>query len=151
MTPLVRRCLFAAAGGAVAALGLIALPAHPPWCAGLECFLPDLVLVPVALVTAALLAWGVLALGRVPQSWLVALVGPLTVLAMVTTAARLLSLDSPDLPGKALFLGTVELAYVAAAVVTADTVRTAWRVAVGLPMVVLFGWGVLAPIVAAAF
>ena len=134
---LIRRCLVAAVGGLLAALALLLVP--PGICGGPACLIVSFVLVPALLFGAGLLAWILLALGRVRPSWPVALVGPLAVLSLLMTVI-----------GRENFVGffvAVPLCYAYAALVTADGWPLAWRVALASPGVVLFAWGVVLPIV----
>ena len=67
--------------------------------------------------------------------------GLLVALAVFTTVLK---------PGESSFLvfsAVVAGCYALAALVTADGLPLAWRVALGSPAVVLFAWGVVLPIV----
>ena len=134
---LIRRCLVAAVGGLLAALALLLVP--PGLCGGPACLILGLVIVPALLFGAAVLAWVLLALGRVRPSWPVALVGPLAVLALTTTVVNPSNMVA--------FFAVVPGCYAYAALVTADGLPFAWRVALASPGVVLFAWGVVLPIV----
>ncbi|MEQ0560546.1 hypothetical protein ABJI51_15775 [Amycolatopsis sp. NEAU-NG30] len=72
---LVRRCLVAAASGLLATLALSAFP-YQAICTGPACVIVGLLLVPLAVFGAAVVAW-VLAL---PRGWRVALASPVVVL-----------------------------------------------------------------------
>jgi len=137
---LVRRCLVAAVSGVLAALAMRALP-DLDLCTGSECFFVAILVGPLLLFGAALLAWALMALAHIRPSWPVALGGPVVVLALVTTVFDL---------AESTFLGfsaVVAGCYALAALVTADGLPRAWRVALAAPVVVLFGWGVVLPIV----
>ncbi|WP_410669585.1 hypothetical protein [Amycolatopsis sp. cmx-4-68] len=136
---LLRRCLVAAVSGLLATLALRAFPASH-LCVGPACLLVGLLVVPLVLFGAALLAYALLALARVRPAWPVALVGPLAALAVFTTV-----LD-PKGPFP-VFAAVVAGCYALAALVTADGLPRAWRVALASPVVVLFAWGVVLPIV----
>jgi hypothetical protein len=137
---LVRRCLVAAASGLVATLVLWAFP-YREMCTGPACLVIAMFVVPLAVFGAALIAYVLLALARVRPAWPVALIGPLIVLSLVTTVLDLVACPFP------LFCAVVAGCYVLAALVTADALPRAWRVALASPVVVLFGWGVVLPIV----
>lgn len=139
---LVRRCLVSAGSGVLAMLAMTLVPAGD-WCTGASCMFVGVVAVPLLVMGAALLAWLVMGLARVREAWQVALGGPLAVLALVTTV-----LDMSSTP-MVWYLGVIAACYALAAAVTAEHVPRAWRVALASPMVVLFGWGVVLPIVAA--
>jgi hypothetical protein len=137
---LVRRCVVAAASGLLATVAMRALP-DLDLCIGAACFIVGLLVVPLVLVGGALVAYLLLALARVRPAWPVALVGPLAVLAVFTTVLE---------PGAASFFtasAVVAGCYAFAALVTADGLPRVWRVALAVPVVVLFGWGVVLPIV----
>ncbi|WIY05621.1 hypothetical protein QRX60_17855 [Amycolatopsis mongoliensis] len=138
----VRRCLVAAASGLLATLALrvFQLP-YQDLCTGAACFLVALLVVPLVLLGGALLAYVLMALARVRPAWPVALGGPFAVLALITTV-----LDVGEVPYWA-FSAVVAGCYLLAALVTADELPPAWRVALASPVVVLFGWGVMLPIV----
>jgi hypothetical protein len=138
---LVRRCLVSAGSGALAALAMTLVPAQD-WCTGAACLLVGVVAVPLLLMGAALLAWLLMGLARVRESWQVAIGGPLAVLALVTTVLDMTT-------SIAWYLGVIAACYALAAAVTAEQVPRAWRVALASPVVVLFGWGVVLPIVSA--
>jgi hypothetical protein len=137
--PLVRRCLIAAVSGLLAVLAMNALP-DLDLCTGAQCIFVGIVVGPLVLFGAALLAWVLMALARVRPAWPVALGGPVVVLALVTTV-----LDMAEWPFPA-FSAAVAGCYALAAAVTADELPRAWRVALVSPVVVLFGWGVVLPI-----
>ncbi|SEF27625.1 hypothetical protein SAMN05421837_103965 [Amycolatopsis pretoriensis] len=134
---LVRRCLVAAASALLAALAVNAFPADD-LCVGAGCMLVGLFVAPLIVLGAALLAYALMALGRVRPAWPVALAGPITLLAVVTTV------DVGTFP---VFAAAAAACYAYAALVTADGLPNAWRVALGSPVVVLFAWGVVWPIV----
>ncbi|MCR6484071.1 hypothetical protein M8542_14710 [Amycolatopsis sp. OK19-0408] len=133
---LVQRCLVAAASALLACLAMNALPADD-LCVGAACMVVGLVVAPLMVFGAALLAYALMALGRVRPAWPVALAGPVTVLAVVATV------DPGTFPG---FVAVAAACYAYAALVTADELPNAWRVALGSPVVVLFAWGVVLPI-----
>ncbi|WP_290049754.1 hypothetical protein [Amycolatopsis solani] len=135
---LVRRCLVAAVSGVLGTLALWALPAKD-LCTGAACFFVALLAVPLMVLGAGLLAYALMALARVRPAWPVALVGPATLLAVTTTVVVPGSLPA--------FLALIAGSYAFAALVTADELPNAWRVALAAPVVVLFGWGVVLPIV----
>ncbi|SFW63623.1 hypothetical protein [Amycolatopsis australiensis] len=137
---LVRRCLVAAASGLLATLALRAFP-FSAVCTGPACMIVGLLVVPLVLFGAAMLAWALLALARVRPAWPVALGGPLVALALFTTV-----LDMAECP-LPVFCAVVTGCYALAALVTADGLPRVWRVALGSPVVVLFAWGVVLPIV----
>jgi hypothetical protein len=134
---LVRRCLIAAASGLLAPLALWALPVKD-LCTGAACFFVALVAVPLMVLGVALLAYALMALARVRPAWPVALGGPLVCLSLFTTV-----LDLSSFPVAA---AVVAGSYAFAALVTADGLPRAWRIALASPVVVLFGWGVVLPI-----
>jgi hypothetical protein len=136
---LVRRCLVAAASGLVATLALMA-GSNLRLCTGAACLLVGLLVVPLVLFGAALLAYLLMALARVRPAWRVALVGPLAALSVFTTV-----LD-PKGPFP-VFAAVVAGCYALAALVTAGELPRAWRVALVTPVMVLFAWGVVLPIV----
>ncbi|MFI5591358.1 hypothetical protein ACIA5G_40345 [Amycolatopsis sp. NPDC051758] len=137
---LVRRCLIAAVSGVLAALALKALP-DVHLCTGVECIFVGVLVGPLLLFGAALLAWALMALARIRPSWPVALGGPVVLLALLTTVLDLAEVSF------LMFSVAVAGCYALAALVTADELPRAWRVALGAPVVVLFGWGVVLPIV----
>jgi hypothetical protein len=139
---LLRRCLVAAASAALAAFAMTLVPDRD-WCTGTSCILLGIVVGPLMLMAAALLAWLIMGLARVRDAWQVALGGPLVMLALGTTV-----LDMSTWP-VAGALVVVAACYALAAFVTADTPPRAWRVALVSPVVALFGWGVVVPIVLA--
>jgi hypothetical protein len=132
-----QRCLIAAASGLLATLALDAFPADD-LCVGAACMIVGLFIAPLMLFGAALLAYVLMALGRVRPAWPVALAGPVTLLAVVTTV------DVGTFP---VFAAAVAGSYALAALVTADGLPRAWRIALASPVVVLFAWGVVLPIV----
>lgn len=137
---LVRRCLVAAASGLLATLAMRAFP-YRDMCTGPACLLVGMLVIPLVLFGAALLAYVLMALARLRPAWPVALGGPLAALAVFTTVLE---------PGESSFLvfsAVVAGCYALAALVTADGLPLAWRVALGSPAVVLFAWGVVLPIV----
>ncbi len=134
---LVRRCLVAAACGPLATLALWALPAKD-LCTGAACFLVALVAVPLMVLGVALLAYALMALAGVRPAWPVALGGPFVGFSLFTTV-----LHPSSFP---VFAAVVAGCYALAAFVTADGLTNAWRVALGSPVVVLFAWGVVWPI-----
>ncbi len=136
-----RRCLAAGGAGVVAALTVTQVPTTG-WCTGGGCVLLPFVLVPLVLLAAVLLAWAVMGVARVPRAWPVALVGPLVVLALTTTL-----LSGVWTWPLAVYVVVVAACYVLAALVTSDALPRGWRVALVSPVVVLFGWGVLLPLV----
>ncbi|WP_103355450.1 hypothetical protein [Amycolatopsis sp. CA-128772] len=137
---LICRCLIAAVSGLLAALALRVVPISG-LCTGPACLLVGMVVAPLVLFGAAALAWVLLALARVRPAWPVALVGPLTVLAVVTTVTGWEAFW--------VFAAVAAASYAFAALVTADGLPRAWRVAPALPVVVLFAWGVVLPIIRA--
>jgi hypothetical protein len=136
---LVRRCLAAATSGLLATLALRAFP-YRDLCTGPACLLVGLLVIPLALFGAALLAYVLMALARVRPAWPVALGGPLVGLSLFTTVLDM----SSSFP---VFAGVVAGCYALAALVTADGLPRAWRVALASPVVVLFAWGVVLPVV----
>ena len=136
---LVRRCLVAAASGLVATLALMAFP-YRDTCTGAACLVIAMLVIPLVAVGAALIAYALMALARVRPAWPVALIGPLAVLSLVTTVLDLVTCPFP------VFCVAVAGCYALAALVTADGLPNAWRVALGSPVVVLFAWGVIWPI-----
>jgi hypothetical protein len=137
---LVRRCLVAAVTGLVATLVLWALP-YRELCTGPACLVIAMFVVPLAVMGVALIAYVLLALARVRPAWPVALGGPLVVLSLVTTVLDLVACPFP------LFCVVVAGCYAFAALVATDALPLAWRIALVSPVVVLFGWGVVLPIV----
>ncbi|MDT7800493.1 MAG: hypothetical protein QOI78_3926 [Actinomycetota bacterium] len=137
---LVRRCPAAAGAGVVAALTVTSAPTTG-WCTGGSCVLLGFVLVPLVLLAAVLLAWAVMGLAQVRPAWQVALAGPLIVLSLTTTL-----LGSMWTWPLAVYVVVVAACYVLAALVTSAALPRVWRVALALPVVVLFGWGVLLPL-----
>lgn len=135
---LVQRCLVAAVSGLLAALAVNEFPAKD-LCVGAACMIVGLFLAPLMLFGAALLAYALMALGRVRPAWPVALAGPVTIVAVTTTV-----IDIPSFP---VFAAVAAACYAFAALVTADGLPDGWRLALGSPVVVLFAWGVLLPIV----
>ncbi|WP_372663120.1 hypothetical protein [Amycolatopsis kentuckyensis] len=134
---LILRCVVAAASGLLATLALWALPAKD-LCAGSACFFVALLAVPLMVLGAALLAYALMALARVRPAWPVALGGPFVGLSLLTTV-----LHPSSFP---VFAAVVAGCYALAALVTADGLPNPWRVALGSPVVVLFAWGVVWPI-----
>ncbi|WP_410641183.1 hypothetical protein [Amycolatopsis sp. lyj-346] len=130
---LIRRCLVAAAGVVLAAL----VPQVVPWrlCDGPACLIVGIIAVPALVFGVALLAWAIMAVGRIRPAWPVALGGPLVFFALVSTVA--------DLPNTVVFFVVAAASYAYAALVTADALPRAWQVALAAPVVVLFVWGVV--------
>ncbi|MEV6621404.1 hypothetical protein AB0M83_18960 [Amycolatopsis sp. NPDC051106] len=135
---LVRRCLIAAVSALIAALALKAAPVSD-LCTGPECLLIGLVVGPLLVFGAASLAWVLMALARLRPAWPVALAGLATLPAVLTTVV--------DVGSFPVFAAVAAACYAFAALVTADGLPVAWRVALGAPVVVLFAWGVVRPIV----
>jgi hypothetical protein len=135
----VRRCSVAAVSALISALALKAAPVSD-LCTGPACLLIGLVVAPLLVFGAASLAWVLMALARLRPAWPVALVGPLVGLSLFTTV---LDMSSPF----PVFAAVVTGCYALAALITADGLPRAWRVALGSPVVVLFVWGVVLPIV----
>jgi hypothetical protein len=133
---LVRRCLVAAVAGALVALTPLALTPQVVGrlCEGPGCWILSFYLVPILFFGLALLAWALMALGRVRPAWPVALAGPVVMLALSTTVL--------DLSSFAVFSAVVAACYAFAALVTSDALPQVWQVALGAPVVVLFVWGV---------
>ncbi|SED67476.1 hypothetical protein SAMN04489727_8849 [Amycolatopsis tolypomycina] len=129
---LVRRCLVAAVAVVLAAL----VPQVVPWriCDGPGCLLVSIVAVPLLVFGVALLAWVIMAVGRVRPAWPVALGGPLVFFALVSTVV--------DVPGIVVFFVVAAASYAFAALVTAEAPPRAWQVALAAPVVVLFVWSV---------
>ncbi|QKV78032.1 hypothetical protein [Amycolatopsis sp. Hca4] len=136
---LVHRCLAAAVAGALATL---VLKAFSPLelCSGPACFYVAVLAVPIMFSAGTAVAWGLMALARLRPAWPVAVVGPFVTLGLLTTVVDLGKWPFP------LVSAAVGGGYAVAAVITADEVPRAWRVALGLPVVVLFAWGVVLPI-----
>ena len=130
----VRRCLVSAAGGVLAALVLLVVPAH--LCTGSGCLVVPILQEPLLLAGAWLLSLLVMALGRVRPAWPVALAGPPVALALVIAVVGVAGWP------KAVTLPVVAVGYAFAAVVTAAGLPVGWRVALVTPMVVLFVWSV---------
>lgn len=135
---LVRRCLVAAASGLLATLAVTAFP-YREMCTGAACLIVAMLVIPLVLFGAALLAYVLMALARVRPAWPVALGGPLVGLSLFTTV---LDMSSPF----PVFAAVVAGCYALAALVTADGLPRAWQIALASPVVVLFGWGVVLPI-----
>ncbi|WP_410618534.1 hypothetical protein [Amycolatopsis sp. cmx-8-4] len=134
-----RRCLVAGGAGVVAALTVTQVPTTG-WCTGGGCVLLPVVLVPLVVLAAVLLAWAVMGVARVRRAWQVALGGPLVALALTATLSGMRTWPL------VLYFPVVAACYVLAALVTSDALPQAWRVALVSPVVVLFGWGVLLPL-----
>jgi hypothetical protein len=133
----VHRCLVAAVAGALVAQTpqLLTRQVVARLCEGSGCWVLSFFLVPVVVFGMALLAWAIMALGRVRPAWPVALSGPLVVIALSTTVLNLTSF--------VMFSAVIAASYAFAALVTTDALPRAWRVALGAPVVVLFVWGVV--------
>ncbi|HET6705191.1 hypothetical protein [Amycolatopsis sp.] len=129
---LIRRCLVAAAAAVLAALVPQVVPGR--LCDGPGCLLVGIIAVPLLVFGVALLAWAIMAVGRVRPAWPVALGGPLVFFALVSTVA--------GVPNIVVFFVVAAASYAFAALVTADALSRAWQVALAAPVVVLFGWSV---------
>jgi hypothetical protein len=133
----VRRCSVAAVSALISALALKAAPVSD-LCTGPACLLIGLVVAPLLVFGAASLAWVLMALARLRPAWPVALAGLVTLSAVLTTVV--------DVGSFPVFASVAAACYAFAALVTADGLPVAWRVALGSPVVVLFAWGLVRPI-----
>lgn len=131
----ISRCVVSAAGGVLAALVLLVVPAH--LCTGTGCWVVPILQEPLVFAGAWLLSAAVMALGRVRPAWPVASVGPFLALALVVPVV-----GAAERPVAAI-LALAAAGYALAAIVTAAELPRAWRVALATPMVVLFVWATL--------